>query len=88
MTEIRPAERRGAKLSKLTRSRETKTELREGTCMLCALQKHWPEYLFEAFGLGVFMLSACLLRLRAKSNPNKAVACSIVGVVVLKPSTS
>jgi aquaporin Z len=28
--------------------------------MLRALQKHWPEYLFEALGLGVFMLSACL----------------------------
>ncbi len=25
-----------------------------------ALARHWPEYLMEAFGLGVFMLSACI----------------------------
>jgi aquaporin Z len=25
-----------------------------------ALAKHWPEYLIEAFGLGVFMVSACV----------------------------
>src|SRR5205085_8264968 len=24
-----------------------------------ALQRHWPEYAMEAFGLGLFMLSAC-----------------------------
>jgi aquaporin Z len=24
------------------------------------LQHHWPEYLMEAVGLGVFMLSACV----------------------------
>lgn len=28
--------------------------------MLAALQSHWPEYLMEAWGLGTFMLSACL----------------------------
>ena len=28
--------------------------------MLNALKQHWPEYLFEALGLGLFMLSACL----------------------------
>jgi aquaporin Z len=28
--------------------------------MLLALRSHWPEYLFEALGLGVFMVSACL----------------------------
>ena len=28
--------------------------------MLNAFQKHWPEYCFEALGLAVFMLSACL----------------------------
>ena len=25
-----------------------------------ALQHHWPEYLMEAAGLGIFMLSACI----------------------------
>jgi hypothetical protein len=25
-----------------------------------ALSQHWPEYLMEALGLGVFMLSACV----------------------------
>jgi hypothetical protein len=24
-----------------------------------ALKRHWPEYSMEAFGLGLFMLSAC-----------------------------
>ncbi len=28
--------------------------------MLDALRKHWPEYLMEAWGLGTFMVSACL----------------------------
>lgn len=28
--------------------------------MTDALRRHWPEYLMEAFGLGVFMVSACL----------------------------
>ena len=28
--------------------------------MLDALKLHWPEYLMEAAGLGVFMVSACL----------------------------
>jgi len=28
--------------------------------MLDALKRHWPEYLMEAAGLGVFMVSACL----------------------------
>jgi aquaporin Z len=27
--------------------------------MTCALKAHWPEYLIEAVGLGVFMISAC-----------------------------
>ena len=27
--------------------------------MLTALQKHWPEYLMEFAGLGLFMVSAC-----------------------------
>jgi aquaporin Z len=26
-----------------------------------ALRRHWPEYLMEAWGLGVFMVSACLV---------------------------
>jgi aquaporin Z len=26
-----------------------------------ALRTHWPEYLIEAFGLGVFMIAACLV---------------------------
>ena len=28
--------------------------------MLRALEQHWPEYLAEALGLGLFMLSACV----------------------------
>ena len=28
--------------------------------MRAALQHHWPEYLMEAAGLGMFMLSACI----------------------------
>jgi aquaporin Z len=28
--------------------------------MLRALEKHWPEYLAEALGLGLFMVSACV----------------------------
>jgi aquaporin Z len=28
--------------------------------MLIALRKNWPEYLLEAAGLGIFMISACL----------------------------
>ncbi len=28
--------------------------------MLRSLRKHWPEYLMEAAGLGIFMVSACL----------------------------
>jgi aquaporin Z len=28
--------------------------------MLSALTRHWPEYLMEAAGLGIFMISACL----------------------------
>ena len=28
--------------------------------MLAALKHHWPEYLMEAAGLGLFMLSACV----------------------------
>ena len=29
--------------------------------MLNSLKKHWPEYLMEAAGLGIFMVSACLV---------------------------
>lgn len=29
--------------------------------MLTALRKHWPEYLMEAAGLGIFMISACII---------------------------
>jgi len=29
--------------------------------MLSALKKHWPEYLMEAAGLGIFMVSASVL---------------------------
>jgi aquaporin Z len=31
-----------------------------GEEMLNALTRHWPEYLMEAAGLGIFMISACL----------------------------
>src|SRR5580704_4386577 len=27
--------------------------------MFAALKEHWPEYLMEAAGLGIFMISAC-----------------------------
>src|SRR5437868_1149981 len=30
-----------------------------GAGMIAALRRHWPEYLMEAAGLGLFMLSAC-----------------------------
>src|SRR5574342_250979 len=30
------------------------------SAMRSALARHWPEYLMEAAGLGIFMLSACL----------------------------
>jgi aquaporin Z len=29
--------------------------------MIAALRRHWPEYLIEAWGLGSFMVSACLV---------------------------
>ena len=29
--------------------------------MVVALRSHWPEYLMEAAGLGIFMISACLV---------------------------
>src|SRR5215510_6510686 len=29
------------------------------TTAIDALRRHWPEYLMEAFGLGLFMVSAC-----------------------------
>ena len=28
--------------------------------MLGKLTEHWPEYLMEAAGLGIFMISACI----------------------------
>src|SRR5260370_36071612 len=28
--------------------------------MFAALKEHWPEYLMEAAGLGIFMISACI----------------------------
>jgi len=33
--------------------------LTSSTSAISALGRHWPEYLMEAFGLGLFMLSAC-----------------------------
>lgn len=32
---------------------------KEGKAMIEALKQHWPEYLIEGMGLGVFMVSAC-----------------------------
>src|SRR5260370_7176731 len=29
--------------------------------MFAALKAHWPEYLMEAAGLGIFMISACVV---------------------------
>jgi len=29
--------------------------------MRSALKAHWPEYLMEAAGLGIFMISACMV---------------------------
>ena len=34
-------------------------ELTSTNKVVDALKNHWPEYLMEAFGLGIFMLSAC-----------------------------
>jgi len=34
--------------------------VRKGKWMLFALRQHWPEYLMEAAGLGLFMISACV----------------------------
>jgi NADPH-dependent 2,4-dienoyl-CoA reductase/sulfur reductase-like enzyme len=36
------------------------TTPRSGGSALAAVRQHWPEYLMEAIGLGLFMLSACL----------------------------
>ncbi len=36
------------------------TTPRSGRNSLAAARQHWPEYLMEAIGLGLFMLSACL----------------------------
>jgi hypothetical protein len=36
------------------------TTTRSGAGALAAVRQHWPEYLIEAIGLGLFMLSACL----------------------------
>jgi aquaporin Z len=36
------------------------TTPRSGARALAAVRQHWPEYLMEAIGLGLFMLSACL----------------------------
>jgi len=36
------------------------TTPRSGGGVLAAARQHWPEYLIEAIGLGLFMLSACL----------------------------
>jgi aquaporin Z len=29
--------------------------------MVAALKEHWPEYLMEAAGLGIFMISVCVV---------------------------
>jgi len=29
--------------------------------MVDTLKRHWPEYLMEAAGLGIFMISACVV---------------------------
>ena len=44
--------------------------------MLRTLRQHWPEYLFEAVGLGVFMVSACLLTALLE-HPSSAVHASL-----------
>ena len=38
---------------------ETETPVSKPDKLRQALQSHWPEYLMEALGLGLFMLSAC-----------------------------
>jgi aquaporin Z len=38
----------------------TQVALRSDGSALAALRQHWPEYLIEAAGLGLFMVSACL----------------------------
>jgi hypothetical protein len=32
-----------------------------GNAMFAALKAHWPEYLMEAAGLGIFMISVCVV---------------------------
>ena len=48
--------------------------------MLQALKRHWPEYLMEAAGLGVFMISACVLAIILE-HPDSPVRQSIVSPV-------
>ena len=40
--------------------------------MLNALERHWPEYLMEAAGLGAFMLSACVFATLLESPGSRA----------------
>src|SRR5262249_26488717 len=44
----------------LDRARRQAPPAERSLSMLRALEQHWPEYLAEALGLGLFMLSACV----------------------------
>jgi aquaporin Z len=39
---------------------DNQTKLVSGARFIGALRHHWPEYAMEAFGLGLFMVSACM----------------------------
>src|SRR5689334_13677164 len=44
----------------LTVARRTGSGISEPDSFRAALTSHWPEYLMEAAGLGIFMISACV----------------------------
>jgi aquaporin Z len=52
---------------------ETAQRLTRSDC-LAAIAQHWPEYLMEAFGLGIFMVSACAFALVLSHPDSPAVA--------------
>ena len=44
----------------MTAKRRIAREISQPMAWLAALASHWPEYLMEAAGLGIFMISACV----------------------------
>lgn len=56
MESSRHTDKASSRMSTATMNQRTLTI---STSAIDALGRHWPEYLMEAFGLGLFMLSAC-----------------------------